>query len=118
MPFDAEVTAESRLLLLRDHIAQLSDKHFDMREWDCGTSACIGGWIERLFKLDPEGHWQDTGEAVGLTRDQASELFFMDGTSFPMEKVGRREAVAVLDHYLDTGDVDWDAAIAKLSEQR
>ena len=92
---------------VRDHIAVAGDEHFDMRNWDCGTSACIGGWTDRL--CGPPGNRDSTVTArtLGLDEEVANELFFMTETPVRMMDVTREHAVRVLDHLLETGEVDW-----------
>lgn len=114
MPFDAqvpaEVTARARMIRLRDFLAALPDERFDygipVTFEECGTAFCIGGWARELFFRGlayEDVH--EIGRSVGLSEDQADELFYQaDG------EVTRTRAVAVLDHFLATGEIDWTVA--------
>lgn len=113
MPSDAqvpaEVTARDRMIQLRDHVAyKVRDKDFDMRYWHCGTSACLGGWVENLF-FDGKNTSSDVvGAKVGLDDEQSWKLFYPTGVS--LASITRDCAVAVLDNYLATGEIDWSVA--------
>jgi hypothetical protein len=114
MPFDAtpdaEVTARDRMIRLRDTIAGLPDDLFDMRHWHCGSAACIGGWVENLFFKRTVSE-STAGEIIGLSLEQADDLFYPPPGIVPEGYGGitRAHAVAVLDHYLATGEIDWSA---------
>lgn len=132
MTFDsfpsAEVTARDRVIQLRDFLATLPPKRFDMNDWmdypgwdwtekgeppittlhNCGTTACIGGWANVLFFPNKgEVAWRDVGTLLGLTYHQADSLFF----KFPKCDLGPTQAVAVLDHYLATSLIDWSVVL-------
>ena len=113
MPYDAsppaEVTARDRLIQLRDFLASVPPKEFSYITWDCGTSACIGGWAGRLFGLShDESFSTPVAELLGLSGEQARELFFDAPIEWPITE---KHAVAVLDHLLATGTVDWSVAL-------
>jgi hypothetical protein len=100
--------------------------HFDMRYWRdyphsmapqptredlvqhrCGTVGCIGGWTEALF---PDDYVADT---LGIDNVQTSMLCYPD-EEVVQEATGRSpysatcfEAARVLDHLIETGEVDW-----------
>lgn len=107
---------------------------------ECGTVACLAGWTaehlslkgDRVLKLPrtkdsiknygPGLHWM-TGhhelaqEILGLTEDEADRLFTpMDYDSNPeldlvaWDRVKPAQAVKVLKHLRDTGEVDWTVA--------
>jgi hypothetical protein len=115
MPFDAdppaEMTARDRMIRLRDFLATLPDKQFNMGVWSrqlsCGTAACIGGWAEHLIfgEIDSERSERTVAAALGLSREQESELFYPDSYNRTTA-----EAVRVLDYYLATGEIRWDVA--------
>jgi hypothetical protein len=112
---------------VRDHIASLPPERFDVSRFfglgsdelpedaetakagqfvtNCGTTACVGGWT--LAVLDPEhsifGAPVRAAELLGIDRSEARELFY-GGICVSAEQ---RQAVAVLDHLLATGEVDW-----------
>lgn len=116
---------------VRDFLAELPPERFDMRAlisrgdhdlWlkgdaafsvlnECGTAACIAGWA--IYILIP-GATSDLGAEglyglLGITPEQGVDLFEPDGFMEP----GRytiAQAVAVLDHLLATGKVDWSVA--------
>lgn len=96
---------------VRDHIASLPPERLDMYNWfreaECGTVCCIGGWTNLVLGPDePRERWS-VSKARGrldISYTQADELFFGAGVS---SAVGPAQAVAVLDHLLETGEVDW-----------
>lgn len=124
MPYDAdapvEVIARDRLIRLRDFLADLPDERFDFgsysfhrdnllrRYTDCGTPACIGGWATRLFGVRVS---HSHGEHLGMPPNEALELMnpsdLWERHRLTHARVSPRMAVAVLDHYLATGKVDW-----------
>lgn len=111
------------------------DKLYDQEHWnwktDCGTRACIGGYMEeylRSFRPDvykalissygyvhPVAFPRDENEfglgtGFGLSKEE-EELLFMP---WPMKagqvKTPKKVAVRVLELYLETGRVDWERA--------
>jgi hypothetical protein len=88
----------------------------DMSGHDCGTVACIAGWALAVKKgSQPRNAKKAEGEALitaeeylGLNQYEAHALFF------PPERHERditpSEAVAVLRHLAETGEVDWSVA--------
>ncbi len=116
MAFDAETTERTvtrdRVMRLRDFMAVLPPEQFDMRRApldyeDCGTPACMLGWARRIFKMvDPD---------LGLTHRQHHDLFQPRGWQKAVPNDPRfppTQAVAVLDHYLATGEIDWSVTTA------
>lgn len=136
LPFDLDcVRAEAakihdslgRLQFVRDFIASIPEDNFNMRWWGldgpvaratyagpdtcpreerlhpCGTVACIGGWAMKL--------WNDEGDSpasiLKLDPVTAKSLFHprYDGRSWG--SYTNADAVKVIDHYLETGRVDW-----------
>lgn len=125
------------LKTLRDTIQALDPTNFDMAAWSrdengdgmatrvdmvnhtCGTAGCIGGWAEVLFvaKDDDrigEAKDEEVAEALGLTEEQAHNLFFplvgikeagIEIDSYT--ELTQAQAVQVLDHLMETGEVDW-----------
>jgi len=131
MPFDAappaEVTARDRVIRLRDFLDALPDERFDMDDylvWNkcdgpsrynmpigkavniCGTAACIAGWAQALFDPDTPQDEDIAARLLGLNSTQASALFIPDSRGV----LTRAQAVATLDHYLATGEIDWAKA--------
>lgn len=111
MPFDAaapaEVSARDRMIQLRDFLAELPDEKFDISLWHCGTAGCIGGWAETLFFGSAySGHDEsEVGEHIGLSVANAERLFYPLGYRYGRHTPA--QAVAVLDHYLATGEISW-----------
>lgn len=116
-----------RVAYLRDHIAKLPRERFDMAVYsmgadyddgdvrgpqvlhDCNTRACLCGWTVALFAIDAATDDEGAAaSALGLDEDEWRALFI------PRHKdrgqIENREAVAVLDHYLATGKIDWSVA--------
>jgi hypothetical protein len=101
---------------VRDHLAQLPAEKFSMRTFDsvanCGTIACIAGWAKHL--LNPSAVHAETAaiNALGLTKEQAYELFWLGDRlgPDPLWDAGPQQAVSVLDHLIATGEVDWTVA--------
>jgi len=75
----------------------------------CGTVGCIAGWAEQSFygRISQNDTADNAQEQLGLTEDQAGDLFWPEGygsdNSFPPARV-----VDVLRHLRATGEVDWD----------
>lgn len=118
---------------VRDHIAAVDAKRVNMQVWasnkadpaqlpsdvvptllhDCGTCGCIGGWTEALLGRSIKGDGavmieEDVGELLGLDDRGAWKLFYPRD----IENRTQAEAVAVLDRLIETGEVDWNWAIA------
>lgn len=102
---------------VRDHIAGLPDTLLDMAffsmETSCGTSHCIAGWARCL--LAPRSRRTDSAVAqdlLGLSSDEAHDLFYCGGAddNDPAWLSKPSQAVAVLDHLIATGEVDWSVA--------
>ena len=82
----------------------------------CGTCGCIGGWTEAIFKdeievarnIPPELPFDRVGRAayvLGLDRDTAHDLFFPGELDYAL--ITQQQALVVIHHLLNTGDVDW-----------
>lgn len=72
----------------------------------CGTCGCIGGWANAVFETErgPEL----AAAALGLSEDDSEALFYPRGVSPDIwERITRRQAIRVLEHLRDTGEVDW-----------
>jgi hypothetical protein len=94
------------LTKLKNFLETLEPARFDMRQWsdgdlihDCGTTGCIGGWTEAL--------WPDRGAmlTLDLTDQEAVALFFPP--SGPTRVATPKQAAAVIDHLIETGEVKW-----------
>lgn len=99
---------------VRDHIAGLPPEQVNMgtflREKSCGTVACIAGWAQQLSGV------RDTQRChfdwLGLTDKHyglyVPEGWFSDaGLTDEKRRYPKSRVVAVLDHLLETGEVDW-----------
>lgn len=121
MAFDAEVQTKTkeRLRRLSEHLKSLPHEQFDMRQtkFQCGSPSCIGGWALKLNGEKPTGAWNAT-ELPGLTHIQALHLFY-PGLEFELRSNSSpygatpQQAARVLDHLIETGNVDWSVAFAE-----
>ena len=76
---------------------------------NCNTAACIAGWTCALFgEPDDDPNRLSAEEHLGLTSSAGSALFLPTGWSSRQYTPG--QAVAVLDHLIATGEVDWSVA--------
>lgn len=124
---DAYVTAWDRVIQLRDFLETLPPERFNMGSWGkvnhathtCDTPACIRGWAEALFSTVGEMTVREVGTLIGLDDQQSADLF-QSGYALQnaskalgvkdLEAITVDHAVAVLDHYLLTGKIDWGVA--------
>lgn len=125
------------LTRLRDTILAVPDQ-FDMEHWardasgnsttrdqllahNCGTAACIGGWASVIFfqeSADPDPVMvseYEVAEVLGIEDWQADQMFFParrtpDGNC-PYQTTNV-QAARVIDHLIETGEVDWEVAFA------
>lgn len=90
---------------------------FEMRDWDCGTAACIAGWAIRLtHKASNQcGYYRPAMNALDLNGNQGELLFYrknwprefcvpdvsrlLGGST---EKAYAKAAVARIDHFIAT----------------
>lgn len=118
---------------VRDRIAELPAERFNMGIWagtlrgdeygvfpsqlnhDCGTAACIGGWAEAVAAAEREdGSIPIAEHYLDLSNDQADALFYPNVAPlglYSMSQLKITHAVKVLDHLIETGEVDWASAI-------
>jgi len=101
----------------------------------CGTVACIAGHAYALqhgvMRLPAEQHHFDQqADWLGLSKSEARELFFAgsvceiqraaDGgwvdAKAELTTITPSQAVSVLRHLAETGEVDWDRALAEPSK--
>lgn len=96
---------------------------FDMNVLHCGTAACIAGFAwaasngyrdsipnsDHFHAFDTE---TEAAAFLGLGRQQRTDLFFPEyaALNFSPYHATPEQAVAVLNHLLATGEVDWSAA--------
>lgn len=124
---------KERLMYLRDFLRELPPERFDMTDflrWQrggsataeevsnhCGTAACIAGWAH--VKFDPTNtsycYSDDVAQPLlGLSDDAAEALFYPAGTEMSDGQSGYMatptQAANVLDHLIQTGEVDWGKA--------
>ena len=110
----------NRKAIERTRDALIDSTTYDQERWahDCDTPGCIAGHAVLahgyVFAPDPHGHMTRVRHPCGgvrfidlaakdlldLDREQADELFSADAEGDP---------VAVLNHLLETGEVDWSA---------
>lgn len=121
------------------HVNSAEDKVTDKdpsKYIECGTAFCIGG-LTNLIRLEEEGFnpkavfgygfrvqfgsEHAAAEWLGINKEDASKLFKSNPSdtdwtlrfdALPAE-TRRAAAINVLTHLMETGDVDWEAAIAK-----
>jgi hypothetical protein len=80
---------------------------------DCGTCGCIAGWAVAALKPNARIKVGDTttiaataAKALGIDDTDAEALFEpYDVASWG--SISRRQAIRVLEHLRDTGEVDW-----------
>jgi len=109
MPCDS--TPSTNLDRLIDHLRDLPLERFDMSEW-CGTACCIAGHAYELgiIQVNPSGlnNYYEMGAPFGMDVIQASEAFALPGRSIDMLRIiPISAAVSMLEHFRDTGIVDW-----------
>jgi hypothetical protein len=119
--------AKANIKLVRDTIEALDPSRFNMALWNtsdfynkgfgdlvhqCGTCGCIGGWTEAV--LVPDKTFQNdavTATMLGLSSYEAWKLFYPRGlpdwSGGHWSNILPKHAVQVLDHLLETGEVDW-----------
>jgi hypothetical protein len=100
----APLTNRQKWLKLRDHIEALSPSKFNM--WS--TEDCVGGYARRMFGGRTLG---EAGRQMGLSHTEARDMFFLSSHCHraPMWP-DAKQAAKVINHYLNTGKVDWGVA--------
>lgn len=87
-------------------------------EKPCGTAMCIAGWACALSGVTAARMEEDTaGDHVfckaqlllGLTDNAASNLFYAWTANKALVGITEKEAAAVIDNLIITGDVDWES---------
>lgn len=133
MPFDATdfeidprtlTTPRARVEYLRDFLRRLPEEQFDMckasqrgdgRLGYCQSPACIGGWAVAIFRVRTDCI-EEAGDVLGLDVRRTADLFYPGLTLQRMGDDGDpydatpSDAADVLDHFLNTGEIDWSAA--------
>ena len=119
MPFDAGITETQQNVMQLIECIKSEKYPFDMRETavaECGTPGCIAGHAAAINPALREGMTWDVfpvGKWLGMAPEQAVEAFFpAEGIWRALEGITREHALAMLRHYLVTGEVDWEKAMA------
>jgi hypothetical protein len=111
--------------------AGFQDLGFDMMSWfarntahECGTAACIAGWVVHansnleIPELIDIGKGNNSNiperarELLRLSAEEASILFFAQSSetqNLPFYNVTIDHAIGVLEHFLETGTLTWQA---------
>lgn len=105
----------------------IGGNHSDQTGHRCGTTACIAGWTylvhyhnftadngsaREALQIDPVPAHSFAQNWLELTHDQAMELFGGGPTGYSMSQTQPWMAVNVLRILANTGEVNWDAAVA------
>ena len=80
---------------------EILEEEFDMKEWECGTTACIGGWVERVANCKI-----DSSKSMNLY-----DLFYPHDDSNG-DSATRAQAARAISSYLTTGDPRWRDVMA------
>lgn len=86
------------------------DEHGHWSEYTCGTVACIGGWnymLQHGLTLFSEADDYVGGIDLG---HPLYYLYYPEGINW--EKITNFVAAAAVEHFLETGKVDWKYALA------
>jgi hypothetical protein len=106
-------------------IGTTADEDHPDRLNSCQTIACIAGWTKAV--LEPVGssaeflHWterhftHDVADLLGLDGYESAELFLPDRVEW--DTITPAQAVRVLRHLAETGEVDWSVADKPLSPE-
>jgi hypothetical protein len=120
MPFDSEGYRPNALNLTPEIVSVIYDEllpwldnggddwcTFDYNVWEwCGTSACIGGWLEtRLFGRTSSQPVWDLYKRLGLPEEVGESLFFEGFDSTTADA-----AAACVRRLMEVGKVDWARA--------
>jgi hypothetical protein len=104
------ILALADLIEKQPHTSFNADSGFTMEKWThhCGTPACIAGWAEFEAKRTT-GANVDADEYLGLSIDQAEDLFFMWDSEISLTETTPSQAATTLRHLAETGEVIWRA---------
>lgn len=129
----------TNLTLLAEKLEQLPPAEFSMKDWECGSVACIGGWTNRWFPeiesaydalgLHGPGHTDGTGRRLFYPSPticpelRASEVMTAGGL-YPANALYNRiwgedghpelppaDAAKVVRNLIATGKVDWSVLL-------
>ena len=86
-------------------------EHFNMDQFRCGTTMCIGGFAATLHPdfnpLILENVEVQGQEALGLTRLQADQMFYGKDLNFAEINDRPQVAIDMLERLIETGEVQW-----------
>ena len=78
---------------------------------ECGTVACIGGWMAVSMGMGPSAVDDYVGSKDGGYGDPLFHLFY-PSIGMPWYDITPSMAVKVIDRFLETGEVDWSSVDA------
>lgn len=78
---------------------------------DCGTVACIGGWMALAMNKVPTTYVSEQSEQDGLYNLFYPRSLRDNGHDLHWSLITPKHAVKVIDHFLATGKADWVKAI-------
>lgn len=88
---------------------------FNMAEWSgesesgCGSICCIGGTAQAWYSKSDGRGWISSSHFLGLTEEQAEELFFASNSvGNQLHTITPAWAARCIDHLIATGVVDWE----------
>ena len=65
-------------------------EEWDQSNWHCGTTHCFGGLVE-MFTTGEVNEWESTWdvaeEALGISIDESTDLFYENNTLADLEKI-------------------------------
>lgn len=93
---------------------------FDIKpepEKHCLTPSCIAGWaihvkhggkVTMRHYLENYGSLiEEAGEFLNLSLRERRKLFFAGNSSKYLEEITRKETIACLENFLNTGEINW-----------
>lgn len=88
-------------------------RKFDMNEWHCQTTACIGGTLEALCRAkDPEV--VNAHIPMGISPKEMLALFYCDNLdSIDFEEVTPEWAFLCVRKFVETNVIDWEGTRPK-----
>ncbi len=120
MPYESNTGVKvAECLAMADFLESLPEELFDMgtfAENECGTPACIAGWLVRNNREEFLASDLDTtgfgAKKLSLTSNEAHRLFMFgsDMPKFSIFDANTKQAAKVLRHLAATGEVDWSVA--------
>ncbi len=97
---------------------EITPEHFDMGNWKCGTTYCIGGWAEKIAGESCQSF--DKISRTFSVRERHPELVGLDRLFFPKARYGDggaydatpEQGAFALRNYLTHGEPRWAEALA------